>query len=217
MSNEAPKKIPIDVAEKEHGITHPHECMPNGELRFRLAAADGSAYIRTVSTPQSGWQKSHHHAGVKETYVVQAGWMALATLRDGHLAVECFAEGDVVTTRPHEPHNVYLPADAVIHTVKHGKTEAKDWHPAPELDQLTRNLGQEQVLALSHPAGQTIDPRYGAYVDTYNNLDSLIWQVPGFFVAGAGIFFGFVVVENRDTSHFSASDSIDYGPEYHNK
>jgi hypothetical protein len=194
MSKEAPEKIPIDTAESEYGITHPHERMPNGELRFRLAAADGSAYIRTVSTHGSGWQRSHYHEGVRETYVVQAGWMALATWRDGHLAVERFAKDDAVTTRPNEPHNVYLPAGAVIHTVKHGITEGKDWHPAKELDQLTQNLHEQQILALSRPleAVPTLDPRHGAYVDLYNNLDSLLWQVPGFFLAGAGIFFGFV-------------------------
>lgn len=194
MVQDTPEKIAVDEAERLYGVTCPHERMPNGELRFRLASSDGSAYIKTVSTPNSGWQNSHYHKHVYETYIVQSGWMALASLRDGRIVIEKFTQGDVVTTKLDEPHNVYLPANAVIHTVKHGRSEVRDWWPVAELDGRTKNLTEAEILARCQPPirPELLDPKFGSYIDVYNNLDTLIWQVPGFFVGGAAIFFGFV-------------------------
>lgn len=194
MAQGTTEKIAADEAKDKYGVTCPHERMPNGELRFRLTNPDGSAYIKTISTPNSGWQNSHYHKHVYETYIVQSGWMALASLREGGLVIERFTQGDVVTTKLNEPHNVYLPADTVIHTVKHGQSEVRDWWPVTELDGLTKNLTEAEILArCQHPIQTSpLDPRFGSYIDVYNNLDTLIWQVPGFFVGGAAIFFGFV-------------------------
>lgn len=193
MNQNSIENITIEEAKERYGITCPHKRMPNGELRFRLASADGSTYIRTVSTPNSGWQNSHYHKHVFETYIVQSGWMALASLRNGNIEIERFAPGEVVTTKLYEPHNVYLPESAVIHTVKHGHATDRDWWPVPDLDGRTQNLTEAEILARcqSAKAGQ-LDPRFGSYINVYNNLDTLIWQVPGFFVGGAAIFFGFV-------------------------
>jgi mannose-6-phosphate isomerase-like protein (cupin superfamily) len=194
MGQDSSEKIAADEAERIYGVTCPHERMPNGELRFRLTSSDGSAYIKTVSTPNSGWQNSHYHKHVYETYIVQSGWMALASLRDGCLVIERFTQGDLVTTKLDEPHNVYLPADAVIHTVKHGYSEVRDWWPVTELDDRTKHLAEAEIIArCQHPIRSgSLDPRFGSYIGVYNNLDTLIWQVPGFFVGGAAIFFGFV-------------------------
>lgn len=194
MSQNESKIIGIDDAEKLHGITCPHEQMPNGELRFRLVSSDGSAYIKTVASPVGGWQNSHYHENIYETYIVQSGWMAFASLRDECLIIEKYNQGDVVTTKCNEPHNVYLPANAVIHTVKHGFSKVRDWLPVPDLDRQTKNLTEKDLLARcqSQIVLEPLDSRFGSYIDVYNNLDTLIWQVPGFFVGGSAIFFGFV-------------------------
>jgi len=194
MSQDTPVQISSDEAKKSYGITCPHERMPNGELRFRLVSTDGSAYIRTASTLGSGWQRSHFHKQVFETYIVQSGWMALASLRNGEVVLERFVAGQITTTERLVPHNVYLPANAVIHTVKHGNTAEKDWWPCPELDQRTTILTEEEILSRARIPSKAndLDPRFSSYIDVYNNLDSLIWQVPGFFIASAAIVFGFL-------------------------
>jgi hypothetical protein len=194
MPQDTPTQILCDEAKENYGITCPHERMPNRELRFRLVSTDGSAYIRTVSALGSGWQRSHFHKQVFETYIVQSGWMALASLRNGDLMLEKFVAGEIITTERLVPHNVYLPANAVIHTVKHGNTAEKDWWPSPELDHRTTLLTEEDILlrAQMPTVADDLDPRFSSYIDVYNNLDSLIWQVPGFFIASAAIIFGFL-------------------------
>lgn len=130
----------------DHGISARHEQMENGELRFRLVADDGSSYIRTVATGTGGWQNSHYHKTVLETYIAQEGRTLLIELVDGNLVWNTLNPGDVYTTRPYVPHNIYLPADAILHTVKHGEAgDGPDWHPAPELDAQTKGLSEEDI------------------------------------------------------------------------
>lgn len=129
----------------ELGIATNHEAMSNGEFRFRLTAGDGSSYVRTVASGQGSWQQSHFHHSIRETYIVQSGWAALAEYRDSAVVWHILQVGDVVTTVPYVPHNVYLPADAVLHCVKHGNGGSSDWHPHEELDKLTVHLTEAQI------------------------------------------------------------------------
>ena len=139
--------IPLEVAEKEYGITFSCEQMPNKELRFRLRSADGSAYIRTVSSDEGGWQNSHFHKFIKETYIVQKGWMAIAILKEETMEITIYNPDEVVTIEPFVVHNVYLPARSVIHTVKHGITKEKtDWYSNEELDKLTKKLDEQDII-----------------------------------------------------------------------
>lgn len=136
----------ISDAEAEvRGIWTSHEIMDNGELRYRLLSEDGSAYIRTVSGTQGAWQNSHHHKSVKETYIVQDGWMAYAELREGLLVGRVYEKDASVTTQPGIVHNVYLPKKAVIHTVKHGIALEHDWHRSDEFDEMTKILLEEDI------------------------------------------------------------------------
>jgi hypothetical protein len=124
--------------------------MDNGELRYRLVAKDGSSYIRTEASADGGWQNSHYHKSLHETYIVQDKWLAFAEL-DGHdVRLWIMQAGDVYTTRVGVPHNVYLSPHAVSHTVKHGGTGGDgDWHSDPALDSLTRHLSEAEILASS--------------------------------------------------------------------
>lgn len=146
-----PMKLDEDAVAAS-GVSTLHERMPNGELRFRLMSSDGSAYIRTVSGPQGAWQRSHFHRHVRETYVVEKGWMVLAELDEveRRAVYTKYGPGEVVTTEPLKRHNVYLPGRSVIHTVKHSATPGDpDWHGAPELDAITHPLSEHAVLELS--------------------------------------------------------------------
>lgn len=141
-----------DEAAASRGVQARHEQMENGELRFRLTASDGSAYIRTVSTPYGAWQNSHYHNSVLETYIVQKGWVVFVELLSSGLSWQVMRQGDVYTTKPSVSHNLYVPADTILHTVKHGEThEENDWHSSPELDAETKSLSEaelEKMLAI---------------------------------------------------------------------
>jgi hypothetical protein len=138
--------ISVELA-KTYGVTTSHSRMDNGELRFRLVSTDGSAYVRVEAAADSGWQNSHYHHAILETYMLQKEWAAFAELEDGRVVHRIMRPGDVYTTRPGISHNVYLPAGAVIHTVKHGDaTEENDWYSDELLDSKTKNLSEEQIL-----------------------------------------------------------------------
>jgi hypothetical protein len=147
MQSSTPERASISDADAAgRGITTNHERMANNELRYRLTAADGSGYIRTVASDEGAWQNSHFHKALRETYIVQSGWTALVELVDGELHWAILEAGDVFTTTPLTPHNVYLPGNAVLHTVKHGSSpDEVDWHASPELDTMTKGLDESQI------------------------------------------------------------------------
>ena len=130
------------------GISTNHSRMDNGELRYRLVAKDGSSYIRTEASADGGWQNSHYHKSLHETYIVQDKWLAFAEL-DGHdVRLWIMRPGDIYTTSVGVSHNVYLPPHAVLHTVKHGGTgEGSDWFGDVALDSLTKPLSEAEILA----------------------------------------------------------------------
>lgn len=194
MAKKQKKEIGADKAEEKHGITTNHEKMENGELRFRLNAEDGSSYIRTESSKKSGWQNSHFHKSIKETFIVQEGWMCMASWKHNALVLEKFDKGDIISSEPLIPHNAYLPEGAVIHTVKHGENEQDDWYAFPDLDRFTSVLSEEDILvkAVTPQTDNDFDERFPAYVNIYNNLDNLIWRIPSYFVTVAAILMAFM-------------------------
>jgi hypothetical protein len=129
--------------------------MDNGEYRIRLmrGTEHGSCgYIATIMPPEEcGWQNSHYHEGVQETYAVQSGWIGYAILMPDETArFFVFTEGGVFTTQCGEIHNVYMPAGAFIHTLKHGDvSRAKDWVGSDALDALTKPVSEEELLRLA--------------------------------------------------------------------
>ena len=145
-----PKKRKVDCAEalEKHSVFTKHEQMSNGEYRFRLVSKDGSSYIRTVAE-RGSWQNSHHHNVVRETYIVQCGWMVIAQRLEGRrLLYRLRPPGGIITTTPLIVHNVYLPSGAVIHTVKHGSTMEFDWHADEEFDSMTNELSEQDIERL---------------------------------------------------------------------
>jgi mannose-6-phosphate isomerase-like protein (cupin superfamily) len=128
------------------GIRTRHEIMPSGERRFRLVAASGSSYVRTEATARGGWQNSHLHRGSLELYLVERGWIALARKPvESGLEVTILEAGQMLSVPPGEPHNVFLPPDAIMHTIKQGPGGQGDWEAAPDLDLLTRNIPADEL------------------------------------------------------------------------
>ena len=128
------------------------ETMNNGEQRFRLISDDGSGYIRTEAGESGGWQNSHFHHEFEETTIVQKGWIALAELTNDEMTLTVMHENNIYTSRAKVSHNLYLPAGAIIHTVKHGNVQINDWHSCNKLDKLTKKLGEEQIAVLANEA-----------------------------------------------------------------
>ena len=129
------------------GITTLHEAMDNGELRFRLRAADGSSYIRTQASKSSGWQNSHLHRRVHELNVIQQGAMVVVEERDGALSIRVVRAGEFYLCPLDVPHNSYMAPDTVAHTVKYGQDLPEtDWVACPHLDALCRALDPEALL-----------------------------------------------------------------------
>jgi hypothetical protein len=176
-------KISSEQAEETFGISVLHEKMPNGEFRFRLRKNDGTAYIRTESTEASGWQNSHFHSHVLETYIVQTGWMASAELIENEPIIKIHQENDIFTTKTGVIHNVYLSKNAVIHTVKHGIAEGNDRltnEKTIAFDIVTHAFVREADLMAAAIRKGAVDVSYS---EQYRHFDNLIWQVPAWATA----------------------------------
>lgn len=150
-----PKNLTVEECE-ELGIKFPCNLMDNGEYRFRLMQSGqnaGYGYIMTVMPgTSSGWQNSHYHNWVMETYIVQNGWIGLAELLfGGQVKISVYRKDELFTTQPGSVHNVYMAAGAVIHTVKHGgdRSLEKDWFASPELDEKVKSLGEADIFQLA--------------------------------------------------------------------
>ena len=124
----------------DYGISTKHSIMDNGELRFRLTGADGSCYIRTEASGDSGWENSHYHTRLSEICIVQRGWVVYAELIDGKVEAKRYQEGESYLIRPMVPHNCYLSPNAILHTVKFGDCTNADWIASPELDEMVRSM-----------------------------------------------------------------------------
>lgn len=141
---------PLTEAEaQKRGISTHYEIMPNGESRYRLMGGDGSGYIRTESNKVGEWQKSHVHTKLQEMYIVQTGWMAIAECIHDTISLKIYTSGQWVVSRPGIIHNVYLPANTIIHTVKFGEIIPNDWDASPECDAQTKSLSESDIQRLS--------------------------------------------------------------------
>lgn len=189
------EEISPEEARAQFHATTAHGRMPNGEVRLRLTSGDGGGYVKTIQPNAGAWQNSHSHQSLTETYVVQAGWIAIAELEGGALTLRLYLPGDVVSTRPGVAHNVYMSAGAVTHTIKNGG--AADWRPEPKLDALVSHLTEGDIRARvkTTEAQPTLALRekFLAYSSMYNNLDNILWVVPGAFLTAGVAALGLLV------------------------
>jgi len=186
--------ISTEEAEKKYGITCPHGKMDNGELRFRLIKNDGTAYIRTVSTKDSGWQQAHYHKKVKETYIVQKGWIGYAELNNNTMVLKIYIKDECFTTHPNIIHNIYMPKNSVIHTVKHGDSKREERlidSRTVEFTNKTKFISEKEIKN-SAKKNKTIafQDNIDNYNEAYRHFDNLIWQVPAW---SSGIFAAVLV------------------------
>jgi hypothetical protein len=143
------KPISDQEAKDKYGVFTQHEMMDNGQRRFRLKMKNGSAYIRTESDKLGAWQKGHSHKCVRETYIVQKGWIAYVESVGRRLPrLTFYDKGDLFTTKLRIKHNIFMPANSVVHTVKYGSARGKDWFKCPELDEVTERIPEKALRKL---------------------------------------------------------------------
>jgi oxalate decarboxylase/phosphoglucose isomerase-like protein (cupin superfamily) len=151
------EQITAEEAKQRFGVLVSHEAMENGEIRFRLLNGNGNGYVLTVAASQGAWQRSHFHRNRSETYIVERGWMALAVPVDDYkrLDISIVRKGQLISTKQSLSHNIYLPSHAILHTVKHGSEEkSADWYGDQRLDEMTTELSEAEMLAISKTASQ---------------------------------------------------------------
>ncbi|WP_458125958.1 cupin domain-containing protein [Paenibacillus sp. Z3-2] len=138
---------PSEQKTGETGVKTSFEQMANGEQKYKMIAEDGSYYCRTVASSQGAWQNSHVHVNVTEFYMVQSGWIAYARYGDDQmLSIRVMREGEHIVVQPGVHHNIYMSANSVIHTIKHGTNTSSDWTASPELDRLTQSLTEKELF-----------------------------------------------------------------------
>lgn len=156
-------------------LTVKHKVMENGEERCSFALRDGGECIITIAAKTGGWQNAHYHGGpnaliglsdegLHEHYVVYSGWMAVAMWGDkaGGQLLEIYTvkANDSLMFQPGVEHNIYLPAGAVIFTIKTGtpvgnpEKKGNDWWSDDKLDTVSKALSTEaeiQEASFGHP------------------------------------------------------------------
>ena len=87
---------------------------------------------------------------------MQSGWIGVVELLpDGKRKVGVCKKGDIWTSHPEISHNIYMPAGAVTHCVKHGDDvinpdKGSDWFPAPkDFDLWSKSLSEEDIFRLA--------------------------------------------------------------------
>ena len=144
-----PRKLQNEEVEAV-GVKANHEQMDNGERRYRLMCADNSGYIRVEAGASGEWQNSHYHTGIRETTIVQVGWIVEASLINGSLQLLVIGPGGSCTSRPGIHHNQYMAAGTKTHTVKFGDcSHPKDWHASPELDAQVKSLDENLIFSIA--------------------------------------------------------------------
>lgn len=130
------------------GVTFPSVKMDNGEYRFRCSDNEGYGYALTkMPDNDSGWQNSHYHKSVIETYIVQRGWIGYASLNDNTMRITLLHPGQTITTKIGQAHSIFMSPGTIIHTVKHGDCSvAGDWFASPELDAQCKQLTEAALL-----------------------------------------------------------------------
>jgi hypothetical protein len=147
---------------KALGVAIDGRVMENGEKRYSLKIGQqGYIWTEPPADLQPAWQNAHHHKGLRETYIVERGKIALAylyrTLLQPVRFVQVFEQGKIFTTEPGEDHNVYLFAGSAIHTVQHGepvpnpaKSSKVDWYDAdPKFDVWSKSLTEADMVRLN--------------------------------------------------------------------
>ena len=80
---------------------------------------------------------------------MEQGWILIALLRGSQLEFHRLRADESLFVEPGVPHNVYISADSLVHTVKYGSSTT-DWTPWPALDQLLTEQRQQWLSMIEN-------------------------------------------------------------------
>lgn len=147
--------LKVDLLGSEVELTG--KVMDNGQTRRRVRMGDVAVTITT--TEVAGWEESHLHRGLRESYTVIKGRMGFSfesLEEDGERGVMLLEPGDTVSSNPGAAHNVYLYAGTTIGVFVYGEPvgnpdkKGNDWWPAQDdFDAWSKSLSEADIERLS--------------------------------------------------------------------
>jgi hypothetical protein len=174
MKNER-EEISAEKAFEDHKINTFHTKEKDYELRFRLIkGGEETSYIRTESL-KDHWQEAHLHRQLQETYIVQRGWIGYAEKHGMGRSLKKYGAGEIFTVPSNMVHNIFMPKDSVIHTVKHGEGKEEVRSTDMRFTKKTQNITKEEFLILIKKNSLSISQE--SFNEGYRHFDNLIWQV----------------------------------------
>lgn len=171
--------------------------LSEGEERYYYCPSrDPFEIIETIIYPGT-FQTPHAHEVIREATLVLEGKIIVAEIIGGKRMEEKLGVGDLVVFDPGSCHTMENHSNykARTLTIKFlGKEKDVELFATDKLE----NCRGPVKFKTAH----TYDQRYAAYVEVYNNLDRLLWQVPAFLVAAS--VFGFGLFDHLTTDLQSA-------------
>lgn len=131
---------------------------------------------------------------VREVTLVLEGKVNVAEIVDGMRTEFELEEGDFAVFDPCSCHTMENRSNAQARTLTFKFLGREKDIELFATDKLKNCKGPVKLKTIND-----CDPRYGPYINLYNNLDKLQWQVPGFLIAVSAIVFGFTYNFNFNT------------------
>ena len=153
--------------------------------RCYLSSRDPFEVIETVMSPCS-FQEPHAHKVVRESTLVLEGKVVVAEIIDGTRIKQVLEAGDFVIFDPQSCHVMDNPWGAPARTLTFkflGVGKDTRLFAADKFKNCTDFIK-------SHESIVEQNTKYASYIEVYNNLDKLLWQVPAFLIAVSALSFG---------------------------
>lgn len=181
---------------------------PTGEdfRRYYLPSNDPLEIIETVIPPGVS-QPPHAHEIVREATLVLEGKVILAEIVGGVRTESELEAGDFAVFDPRSCHTMENHSEVQAHTLTFkflGEEKNAELFVTDKLENCTDPVKLKTT--------EVHDPRYAPYVEVYNNLDKLLWQLPAFLVAvsvfGFGLFGHLITNPQTVIPPFTHNDTV---------
>lgn len=152
--------------------------------RYYVSSRDPLEVIETVLEPGAS-QSAHAHETVREAMMVLEGQVFAAEIVSGKTFGADLSAGDFAMFDPRTLHLME----------NHTKERARTLHFKFLGESKDRSLFLNDKAEVAIPNGKLPaqlpdEDRFKSYVDTYNNLDKILWQMPALLLAITAVAFG---------------------------
>jgi len=159
---------------------------PTGEdIRHYYCPSHDPFEVIETTLPPGVSQTPHAHEIVREATLVLEGKVTVAEIV-GNLKTEYELEaGDFAVFDPGSCHTMENRSKTQAHTLTF-----KFLGNEKDIQLFAKDKIENCEDPVKPKSIEPCDPRYSPYVDVYNNLDNLLWQVPAFLAAVSALGFG---------------------------